>query len=138
MKRILIIVNYGTISSIMDKNKKFSLRARAKSFVFAWQGIRTFFASEHNAYVHLLATIAAIALACIMGVSRPEAVALVVVMGFVWMTEVINTAIEKLVDLISPEHHPLAGKIKDLAAAAVLIASITALVTGLIIFIPKF
>jgi diacylglycerol kinase len=57
--------------------------------------------------------------------------------ALVWTTEAINTAIEKIVDFISPDFHPKAGEIKDLAAGAVLIASLFALITGLIIFVPK-
>jgi diacylglycerol kinase (ATP) len=66
-----------------------------------------------------------------------EWVAICMAMSLVWITEAFNTALEFLTDLCSPEYHPLAGKAKDVAAAAVLIAALFALATGLIVFIPK-
>jgi diacylglycerol kinase len=66
-----------------------------------------------------------------------ELIALTIVTSLVWAAEIMNTAIEHLVDLVSPGFHPGAGLIKDLAAAAVLVLSLAALITGLVIFIPK-
>ncbi|MBO9658929.1 MAG: diacylglycerol kinase family protein, partial [Chitinophagaceae bacterium] len=66
-----------------------------------------------------------------------ELIALVIVTGLVWAAEIMNTAVEHLVDFVSPGFHQKAGLIKDLSAGAVLVLSVTALITGLIIFIPK-
>jgi diacylglycerol kinase (ATP) len=117
--------------------KPYSLRSRMASFRFALEGLRQFFREEPNAWVHLIATIGVFITACLVRVSWKEAAMLVLVTGMVWMAEVFNTAMENLVDLISPDWHRRAGLIKDLSAAAVLVAAVTALITGAIIFIPK-
>jgi diacylglycerol kinase (ATP) len=65
-------------------------------------------------------------------------IALVIVIGLVWVAEIFNTAIEKIMDLISPSYHPEVKLIKDLAAAAVLTTAFIAVIAGAIIFIPKF
>jgi len=119
------------------KTKQFSFRARANSFRFAWEGITKFIVGEHNAWIHLAATIMIFLLAIWLRVSSHEIIALVIVAGFVWSAEVFNTAVEKMMDFISPAFHPKVKLIKDLAAAAVLIAALTAFITGAIIFIPK-
>jgi diacylglycerol kinase (ATP) len=117
--------------------KRFSVRKRIRSFKFAFTGIAEFFVNEHNAWIHLLATIAAIALAFILQCSKTEFILIVLTIGFVWAAELFNTAIEKMADLITTEIHPQIKIIKDLSAAAVLITALAALITGLIIFIPK-
>jgi len=120
------------------KTKQFSFRARANSFRFAWDGIHNFFVQEHNAWIHLAATIMVFISAWWLGVSQIEMILLVMVTGFVWVAEIFNTVIEKIMDLFTAEYHPKVKLIKDLAAAAVLVAAFIALVTGAIIFIPKF
>jgi diacylglycerol kinase (ATP) len=120
------------------KSKSFSIRARANSFRFAWEGIYKFFSREHNARLHLVATITVFIAAWRFHISRNEIISLIIVIGFVWVAEIFNTAIEKIMDFISPQHHPEVKFIKDLAAGAVLIAALTALLTGGLIFIPKF
>ena len=125
-------------SSIMPDDQKFSIRGRLKSFYYAGVGIKQFFRKEHNARIHLVAAIVVGILAWQLKVSHMEAVALVMVIGLVWVTEILNTCLEKAMDFITREEHPEIKIIKDLAAGAVLIASITAVVVGLIIFIPKF
>ena len=117
--------------------KKFSWKERGNSFSFAWQGIKALFRTEHNAWIHAGLTIAAITLSVILKISRAETIVLILAMSLVWITEIINTAIEKSMDFISKEKHPQIGLVKDLAAAAVLIAAITALIIGTIIFLPK-
>ena len=122
----------------MKEKKPFSIRARAGSFKYALEGIRSFFQSEHNAIIHLLATLVVTGLAFILPVSGIEIILLVIVIGLVWITELLNTAMEKAMDLISPEKRQEVKLIKDLSAAAVLLAALTAVITGGIIFIPKF
>ena len=120
------------------KTKQFSFRDRANSFRFAREGVYNFFAKEHNAWIHLAATIMVFIAALCFRVSRIEMISLVIVTGFVWVAEIFNTAIEKIMDFVSLEPHPEIKLIKDLAAAGVLLAAFTAVVTGAIIFIPKF
>lgn len=119
------------------KSQTFSIRARAKSFQFAWQGIFAFLRREHNAWLHFVATVAVIILASVVRLDKTELLALVFAIGFVWVAEMLNTCIEHMMDFISTEKRPEIKFIKDLSAGAVLIAAITALVTGGIIFIPK-
>ena len=119
------------------EDQKFSIRSRANSFRYAGTGIRRFLRSEHNAWIHLAATILVIVAGCILKISLIEAAILALAVGLVWVTEMLNTCLEKAMDMISRERHPNIGFIKDLAAGAVLVAAATALVVGLFIFIPR-
>ena len=119
------------------KQQPFSLRGRLNSFGFAFNGLYTFFKQEPNARIHLIATITACIAAVYFNVSFFEIIALIIVTGFVWVAEIFNTAIERIMDFISMEEDSNIKFIKDLAACGVLISAITAMVTGAIIFIPK-
>jgi diacylglycerol kinase len=123
---------------IKMKTKEFSFRERTNSFRYALNGIRRFFRQEHNAWIHLAASVAVFTAAWWFRVSRHEMISLVIVTGFVWSAEIFNTAIEKIMDFIASDYHPEVKLIKDLASAAVLVAAFIALVTGVLIFIPKF
>lgn len=118
--------------------EQFSIKARARSFKYAFEGLRSLFRNDHNIILHLVVTIAVIALSVWIKITTTEALVLVFAIGFVWVAELFNTAIEKIMDLISMQRHPRIKFIKDVSAAAVLIASITAAIAGCIIFIPKF
>ncbi len=121
----------------MENKKPASLKRQALSFVFAFNGIRKFVFRERNARLHLLAALCVAGASVYFKVSGAEMALLIVLIGLVWIAEMFNTCIEKLVDYISDEHLPALGYIKDLAAGAVLVASVCAFVVGLIIFIPK-
>lgn len=118
----------------MDRPSFFS--TRYNSFKFAFKGMTAVFRSEPNMHLHVLASIVVFVMAYLFEVTRTEWCLLVFCVGLVWMAEIFNTSIETLTDLVSPEQHVLAGKTKDLAAGAVLMAAITAMVIGLIIFVP--
>lgn len=107
---------------------------RLRSFGYAFRGITVLLRTQVNARIHLLATIVVVAAGLKVGVSRGEWLALLVAMALVWTAEAFNTALEFLTDLASPESHPLAGKAKDVAAAAVLIAAFFAVVIGVVVF----
>lgn len=119
------------------KTKTFSFRYRADSMRYAINGICSFFQKEHNAWIHLAATVAALTGAYLLDLSRIEFITLIIVSGMVWAAEIFNTAIERMMDILIPEQHPGVKLVKDLAAAAVLISAITAAITGAIIFLPK-
>lgn len=122
----------------MQKEKeRFSWKARAKSFVYAWDGIKALMRTEHNTYIHLALAVIVIALGFALGISRVEFLLLIVVISMVIVAEVFNTAIEKTMDFISVENHPQIKLVKDLASAAVLLAAFAAVIVGCIIFIPK-
>ncbi|HTM91112.1 MAG TPA: diacylglycerol kinase family protein [Flavisolibacter sp.] len=120
-----------------SKAPSFSWKARLKSFVYAWEGIVSFFRWEHNAQIHLVITFLVLVLSVTLGVIKWEAIAVVFSIAFVWVAEMVNTAIEKTIDFVSMERDPQIKLIKDIAAGAVLIASLAAVVVGLFIFIPK-
>ena len=119
----------------MENN--FSLVNRFKSFTYAWSGIKELLRTEHNTWIHLFLTIIAVILALVFNIAIGEWTALIICMTMVWTAEIFNTCIEKLLDFISTDRHPQIKNIKDMAAAAVLIASWAAIIVGAIIFIPK-
>lgn len=119
------------------KQKIFSLQSRLNSFGFAFNGLFKFFQQEPNARIHLVATIAVIMSAIYFRVTAGEMIALVVVMGLVWVAEIFNTVAERIMDFITTQRNPQVEFIKDLAAGGVLVASGIAAITGAIIFIPK-
>ena len=120
------------------KQSKFSILKRLLSFKFAFSGIKLLFKEEHNSWIHLLFTIVVIVLGVWLKISVLEWVLVVFCIGFVFVAEIINTAIENVCDFISPERHSMIKRIKDLGAAAVLFSAITALIVGALIFLPKF
>lgn len=121
----------------MQDNQKFSFRARARSFRFAFRGINTLIREEHNARIHLAATIAVVIAAALFRIAPMEWVAVIICIASVWALESVNSAVEALADKVSPEYSPLIRKAKDTASAAVLIAAIASVVIAAIIFIPK-
>lgn len=118
-------------------NKSFSYRSRLLSIRYALNGLVKFFQQEHNAWIHLAATIVVAALTLYFHVQGGEILALVVVTGMVWVAEAFNTVIEMIMDMVSPQRHPAVAFIKDLSAGAVLLSALTAAITGAIVFIPK-
>jgi diacylglycerol kinase len=116
---------------------RFSFRDRFRSFYHAFSGLRQMLVREHNARIHLVATIAVTVAAFSFRVSHTEAAILAIVTGGVWITEILNTVVERVMDFVYPDDHPEIKYIKDLAAGAVLAAAFTAVVAGLLIFIPK-
>ncbi|MGV3609993.1 MAG: diacylglycerol kinase family protein [Fluviicola sp.] len=121
----------------MKSSKHFSISERLKSFKYAFEGLRTLFMEEHNARIHAIGAVLAIVLGFALKVSLNEWIALVIVMGLVFICELFNTSLEALANFVSPEKHPQIKKVKDLAAAAVLMSAFSALITGIIIFTPK-
>ncbi|MFK8008176.1 MAG: diacylglycerol kinase family protein [Saprospiraceae bacterium] len=113
------------------------IKERLQSFKFALKGIRLLFLSETNAKIHLAFTFLVIAGGLFFSVSWTEWCLLVLAIAMVLCAEGMNTAIEYLTDLVSPNFHELAGKTKDVAAGAVLIAAIGAAIIGCMIFLPK-
>lgn len=110
--------------------------SRLASFTHALRGLRVF-VSQPNARIHLLAVVIVVGMGWWLQVSRGEWLALLLAMGMVLTAEALNTALELAVDRASPEWHPLARDAKDVAAAAVLMASVCAAVVGLVVFVPR-
>jgi diacylglycerol kinase (ATP) len=120
------------------KSQDFSVRARIRSFRFAFDGIGAFFQREHNAWLHFMATVSILTLSALVGIDKGELLALVIAIGFVWVAEMFNTCIEWVMDFVSEQRHSEIKFIKDLASGAVLMAALTAMAVGAIVFIPKF
>ena len=116
---------------------KFSLKERIRSFNNALNGFRSVLYTQHNFLIHILLGVISILMGIILEISLMEWIAIVIVISVVLSAEIFNTAIELLVDYISMEKNDVARDIKDISAAAVLLISMGALVTGLVIFIPK-
>jgi diacylglycerol kinase (ATP) len=112
------------------------LKKRLLSFYYALQGIYAFFQSQHNMYIHVIAALAVILLGFVFQITRLEWMAVVLCIVLVFAAEMLNSAIEVLVDLVSPDWSEKAKYIKDVSAAAVLIIAIGTAITGGIIFLP--
>lgn len=106
-------------------------------FGWAGRGVIVLLRTQANARIHAVAAVAVIVAGCVFHISAGEWCAIVGAIGFVFAMEAINTAVEAVVDLASPEVHPLAERAKDVAAGAVLIAAITAAIIGLLVFGPR-
>jgi diacylglycerol kinase (ATP) len=112
------------------------LRSRARSFVYAFHGWGYVLRTQQNAWIHAVISLAVFALGLWLGLRPQEWAILILTMAMVWAAEIVNTAIEAVVDLASPFRHPLAKVGKDVGAAAVLIAALASVVIGLLILGP--
>ncbi len=114
----------------------YSFKKQLKSFTFAWKGILTCAGHEQNITFHLIAAIIVLAAGFCFGISRTEWMVVMLCIGTVIAAELFNSAIERLVDMVSPEWQKIAGEVKDIAAGAVLITAIAAAIVGMIVFLP--
>ena len=119
-----------------DNVSGFSLGNRVRSFGYAFAGIALLVRTQHNAWIHAIATVLVVGIGVLLPVSRIEWSVLVLAIAIVWVAEGINTAIEKLGDAISTDEDPLVGQAKDAGAGAVLLAAIGAAIAGLLILGP--
>ena len=114
----------------------YSFKKQMKSFTFAWKGILTCAGHEQNITFHLLAAIVVVVAGFIFHITHVEWMVVMLCIGTVIAAELFNSAIERLVDLVSPERNKIAGEVKDIAAGAVLVTAIAAAIVGLIVFLP--
>jgi diacylglycerol kinase (ATP) len=114
----------------------FTFTGRIRSFTHAFRGIGMMLASQHNAWVHLAATIGVIIAGLVTQISRADWCWIVLAIVGVWTAEALNTAFEILCDVASPEFHPKVKQAKDVAAGAVLITAVGAVTIGLLVFGP--
>ena len=114
----------------------YNFKKQLKSFTFAWKGILTCAGHEQNITFHILAAIVVIAAGFFFGISHIEWMVVMLCIGMVIAAELFNSAIERLVDLVSPQWNKIAGEVKDIAAGAVLVTAIAAAIVGLIVFLP--
>ncbi len=117
--------------------KKFSIQQRLKSFKHAFNGLRILITEEHNSWIHLFVSLCVVVAGFWFGISMGEWIAIVLCIGLVLSLELINTAIERIANFVSPQRNAQIKHIKDLAAAAVFVGAVASVVVGLIIFLPK-
>lgn len=128
-------MDYSGRKKLVDT--KFSFKRLVNSFKYAFQGIKTAYIGEQNLKIHTFVAILVVIFGLIVGLSEVEWIVICTIIGLVLMAEFINTSLEFLVDLVSPEKNYIAKACKDTAAAAVLMMVIMSVIVGLIIFIPK-
>lgn len=122
---------------IKIKELKLDKKRLANSFKYAFEGILQAYVGEQNLKIHTVIAVLVIIFGFILKISYTEWLVCLVLIGLVLMAEFFNTSIEYLVDLASPEIHPLAKATKDTASAGVLMMAIISAIIGLIIFVPK-
>jgi diacylglycerol kinase (ATP) len=116
---------------------RYSVRERAQSFANAGRGVASLLASQANARIHALATVASVALGFWLGLSAGEWCWIALAIGLVWVAEGLNSALEALADAVHPERDARVGRAKDAAAGAVLLAAIASAVIGALVFGPR-
>jgi len=114
----------------------YDYKKQLRSFKYAWRGICACVGKEQNLDFHLLVMVLVIIAGFAFGITRMEWIAVILCFGMVIGAELFNSAVERLTDLAHPDFHPLAGKVKDIAAGAVLVTAIAAAAVGVIVFGP--
>lgn len=109
-----------------------------RSFSHALTGIKTALWSERNMRIHFFVSLLVIGCSIFFSISKLEWLFVIVAIGGIFSLELVNTAIERVVDLVTEDYHPLAKQAKDIAAGAVFIYAIAAVVIGSMIFLPYF
>lgn len=121
---------------ISKNSNRLTFAGRSRSVLCALKGLAVLIGSQANAWIHATATLAVVLAGVHFGLNRSEWCWIIVAITAVWTAEALNTAIEFLTDLASPDYHVLAGKTKDVAAAGVLIAAAGAAAIGVLVFSP--
>lgn len=109
------------------------LSTRARSFLYAGSGVLRLVREEKNAQIHLLATLVVVVSGYWLNLSAVEWALIVLAIVAVWAAEAMNSAIERIADVVSPGQHPMIGAAKDLAAGGVLVVALGAVVVGMIV-----
>lgn len=112
-------------------------KRRKIGFRYAWDGLKEIASTESNFQLHLISTVIVIFFGINIGLSNVEWAIIMLTIGLVLITEMINSSIEKVMDYVQPEIHLAVKHIKDVSAGAVLIAAIIAVVVGIMIFVPR-
>jgi diacylglycerol kinase (ATP) len=120
----------------MRTTLKYELDKRLRSFHYAFEGWWYVLRTQRNAWIHTVITLAVLALAFWLRLSRQDWAILLLIITAVWMAEFMNTALETIVNLVSPDFHPLAKIAKDVGSAAVLVGALGAVLIGLLILGP--
>lgn len=121
----------------LNNLQEINMKKRIKSFKYAIRGIKDVISGEMNMRIHLFITVLVVISGLVFKITYTEWLVCVLCFAVVMTAEMINTAIEAIVDLVSPSKHELARKAKDVAAGAVLLSAILSAIAGLMIFVPK-
>mgnify|MGYP000947705091 CR=1 FL=1 len=118
-------------------SKKISFQDRAKSAIYALNGLKVLLKEEHNSRIHTAITVVVVIAGFLLKISTIEWLIVCILIGMVFSLEIMNSAIENLCDHVTSQWHETIKKIKDLAASAVFVASVISVICGIIIFLPK-
>lgn len=121
----------------MKESMPFSIKKRILSFKYAYNGLRNLLNYEHNSRIYLAILPVVVILGLILKIEMAEWAAIVIVSGIVFISELFNSAIEELANLVNPEWDKKIGRVKDYAAGAVLVSAAVSVVVGILIFLPK-
>lgn len=125
------------MASLDRKNKKFGFKRIVSSINNSFNGLKSAYKSEQSMYIHLICTIILLLFSFVLKISMMQWLIIIAIIGLTLVIELINTAIESTVDLVTKEFHPLAKVAKDTASAAEFILTLTSAIISLMIFIPK-
>lgn len=125
------------MASLDRKNKKFGFKRIVSSINNSFNGLKSAYQSEQSMYIHLICTIILLLFSFVLKISMMQWLIIIAIIGLTLVIELINTAIESTVDLVTKEFHPLAKVAKDTASAAEFILTLTSAIISLMIFIPK-
>ena len=118
-------------------NKQFGFKRIISSIKNSWNGLKVAYKKEQSMYIHLVCAVILLVLSFLLNISLTQWLIIIAIIGLTLVVELINTAIESTVDLVTKEFHPLAKVAKDTSAAAVFIFALVAIIVGIIIFVPK-
>ena len=118
-------------------NKSFGIKRIFASVKNSWNGLKVAYKNEQSMYIHLVCTVILLLLSFLLKISLTQWLIIIAIIGLTLVVELINTAIESTVDLVTKEFHPLAKVAKDTASAAEFVLSVTSAIIALMIFVPK-
>lgn len=125
------------MASLDRSKKKFGFKRIISSINNSFNGLKAAYKSEQSMYIHLASTIVLLLFSFFLKISMMQWLIIIAIIGLTLVVELLNTAIESTVDLVTKEFHPLAKIAKDTASAAEFILTITSAIISLMIFIPK-
>ncbi len=125
------------MASLDREKKKFGFKRIISSIKNSFNGLKAAYKNEQSVYIHLVCTIILLLVSFLLKISTTEWLIIIAIIGLTLVVELLNTAIESTVDLVTKDFHPLAKVAKDTASAAEFVLSITSAIIALVIFIPK-
>ena len=125
------------MASLDRKKKQFGFKRIISSIKNSFNGLKAAYKNEQSVYIHLVCTIILLLLSFLLEISLTQWLIIIAIIGLTLVVELLNTAIESTVDLVTKEFHPLAKVAKDTASAAEFILTLTSTIIALMIFIPK-